>query len=384
MHNIRKASPVLALLAAVSLYAFAGSRPGLTQKWSGYKVLDPIAHRNLTIFPIVAGSSPDTANFLTLDEGVRSGEVVVTEAGRVAPLIRRPLRRPLLRDGPRGQPWPERPNQDSPGGYPEDQVNKLVLVNNSDRPLILLAGEIVTGGKQDRIVGKDRIVPAKSDPIDLGVFCVEPHRWTETASRFGSMNFLMAQPSVRKSAMADKNQQEVWNQVGRASGGIAGAAPSAVESLRATSSYARVMQNRDVWQSVDAVAAPLTESYQHMIRELRTHNAVGVVVAVNGQFIWADIFASNALLDKYWPKLIRSYAAEALTTGNALVHHSNRPEAKAAQAFLENFQGRREIVESEPGVYRHTEIDGDAFRAFELTSLLPAMSFDLHVAKMAD
>ena len=49
-----------------------------------------------------------------------------------------------------------------------DQVNTLVLVNHSKRPLLLLAGEIVTGGKQDRIIAKDRIVPADADPIDLG------------------------------------------------------------------------------------------------------------------------------------------------------------------------------------------------------------------------
>ena len=46
--------------------------------------------------------------------------------------------------------------------------------------------------------------------------------------------------------------------------------------------------------------------------------------------------------------------------------------------------GRHETVESEPGLYRHTEIMGDGFRAFELTSLLPKTGFDLHVAKMAE
>ena len=65
------------------------------------------------------------------------------------------------------------------------QVNQLVLVNNSKRPLILLAGEIVTGGKQDRVIGKDRIIPAESDPMDLGVFCVEPGRWVGSSDRFG-------------------------------------------------------------------------------------------------------------------------------------------------------------------------------------------------------
>jgi hypothetical protein len=136
----------------------------------------------------VADFSHETSRFLTLDEGLRSGEVVVTEAGKVQPLIRRPPR-PTVHYG--------------------DQVNQLVLVNNSDRPLILLAGEIVTGGKQDRVVGKDRIVPPKSDPIDLSVFCVEPGRWVETSSNFRGFDALMAQPSVRKRAMADKNQQQV-------------------------------------------------------------------------------------------------------------------------------------------------------------------------------
>ena len=145
---------------------------------------------------MVADRTHDTRNFLTLDEGVRTGAVVVSEAGSIRPLVRR--------------------HEDYiPGDGAE--VNRLVLVNNSDRPLILLAGEIVTGGKQDRVVGKDRIVPPKSDPIDLAVFCVEPTRWVATKSSFGSFHSQMAQPSVRRSAMADKNQQKVWSAVGSVS-----------------------------------------------------------------------------------------------------------------------------------------------------------------------
>ena len=52
--------------------------------------------------------------------------------------------------------------------------------------MLLLAGEIVAGGKQDRVIGKDRIVPAESDPVDLGVFCVEPGRWVATSEQFGT------------------------------------------------------------------------------------------------------------------------------------------------------------------------------------------------------
>jgi hypothetical protein len=58
--------------------------------------------------------------------------------------------------------------------------------------------------------------------------------------------------------------------------------------------------------------------------------------------------------------------------------------AKQADAFLADMEGRRQMIESEPGIYRHTEVTGDDFKAFSLTSLLPKTGFDVHIAKMAD
>jgi hypothetical protein len=159
------------------------------------------------------------------------------------------------------------------------------------------------------------------------------------------------------------------------------AAPAAsTEEIRSTSSYARLMENKDVKDRVDEVAKPIEQNYQSLIKQLRDRKAVGVVVAVNGQIIWADIFASIELLEKYWPKLVRSYASEAVVT------RAKGGEASLAQAeaFLGNMEGRRETIESEPGIYRHTEINGDGFKAFSLTSLLPKTGFDVHVAKMAE
>lgn len=347
------------LLFATSLLAWAG-------EVSRYKVLAPLSQGKLTVFPIVASSVRDASWFLTLDEGIRSGEVVVTEAGQLPMMIRRPLPRPR---------------------YGAAEVNKLILLNNSDRPLLLLAGEIVTGGKQDRVIGKDRIVPAHSDPIDLDVFCVEPGRWTGASNEFKSMGAQMAQPAVRAKAMADKDQQKVWDSVrGSASETVevtaAAAAPAArpgiVGGLSGTTSYARVMSNGAVQQQVDKIAEPVTREYKSLIAELRAKNAVGVVAAVNGQIIWADIFASPQLLERYWPKLVRSYAAEAMTTRVAY----SKVDVGAAQAFVDKLDGRREVSETEPGVFRQSEVSGDGYHVFELTSLLPKTGFELHIAKM--
>jgi 16S rRNA G1207 methylase RsmC len=202
----------------------------------------------------------------------------------------------------------------------------------------------------------------------------------------------MAQPSVRAKAMGDKDQSQVWAEVKKQQQSMASevvtveAAPaspsggSAASQINSTSSYAVVMENKAVKQEVDKIAKPIEQNYQSLIKQLRDRHAVGVVVAVNGRVIWSDVFASTELLEKYWPKLVRSYASEAVVT--------RTKDAKAtlseAQAFLENMQGRRETIESEPGVFRHTEINGDGFKAFALTSLLPKTGFDVHVAKMAE
>ena len=166
-------------LVAALLFALAAWNHGNGVKAAGgpeegergpYRVLAPIESGNLLLFPVVRADQKSAMEtpFITLDEGLTSGDVEVTEAGRARGLVRR-----------RGGVEP--PNSDR-----GDEVNTLVLVNHSKRPLLLLAGEVVTGGKQDRIVAKDRIVQANGEPIDLSVFCIEPGRWTESSPVFGA------------------------------------------------------------------------------------------------------------------------------------------------------------------------------------------------------
>ena len=342
-------------------------------------VLTPITHGNLTIFPVVGGPDYDTSHIMTLDEGTKAGSVIVTEQGSLRGLVRRP-------------------QQASRGSGP--QVNQLVLVNDSDRPLLLLAGEIVTGGKQDRIIGVDRIVPPKSDPIDLSVFCVEPGRWTGRSDQFASMHSQMAQPSVRVPAMAAKNQQQVWDKVASSSTTVevTAAAPLvSADNADLATTYSQGMIRRmeatifrqgrtarlrmrprwripQVQAKIDSVAG----NYDAVLQQLRKSGAKGVVVAINGELVWADLFASNDLLLRYWQKLVRSYAAEALTT----VGKQKQVDEKEAQAFLDRMSGNREVIETDPGVFRRAEITGDNYMVFTLTALMPKEEFNVHTAKM--
>ncbi|MGP8268790.1 MAG: ARPP-1 family domain-containing protein [Terracidiphilus sp.] len=401
MRNLFRFGLVGAMLLALVTFVHeiaVNAAGGPQESESGpYRVLAPIESGNLLLFPVVRASSKSlgATPFITLDEGIKNGDVEVTEAGKARGLVRHrgSVGVPPTYHDDRFRGAPDYPNDSVRG----DEVNTLVLVNHSDKPLLLLAGEIVTGGKQDRVIAKDRIVPAGADPIDLGVFCIEPGRWTESSATFGasskaSSRSIMVQPSVRQKAMVAKDQQQVWDSVrGSISRMEGAAAPSASTSpgsngmsgsgyyrSMGTTSYAQVVQNNAVSEKVDEAAAPVMKSRDQVLAKLREQHAVGVVVAVRGEIVWADLFADTDLLARYWTKLVRSYAAESLTEGES---HS-APTAADAQHFLNAPSGGTETSEGNVGVYRYRELRSGSTETFVLESLLPGTDYDVHVSKL--
>ena len=354
--------------------AFIGAAPNpVPGKPEGnWRLLDPVAYENITIFPVVSSSTQDTSPFLTLDEGLSSGEVIVSEQG-AAGLAR-------TRDG-----RPVAVPQYSSGA----SVNQLVLINRSKRPLLLLAGELVSGGKQDRIIGKDRIVPVGSEPLPLDVFCVEHGRWTGASSQFGQAKTIV-HPSVREQAAVAQNQNEVWNAVRSgtlaapkaASGGVAGGLPAppppppaplsadvineTIATAAPTQSYAKIYEQSRAGASVDSFVEELRRRFDRATLGLKGERVVGVVVAYGGDVAWSDIFASGELFEQYWSKLLRSYAVEAL----ARPSYRETAAITDAREFLRNLNGR-EVVESEPGVYRWRETTEGRLSLIELESIAP-------------
>jgi len=265
-------------------------------------------------------------------------------------------------------------------------VNQLVLINRSKRPLLLLAGELVSGGKQDRIIGKDRIVPVGSEPLPLDVFCVEHGRWTGASSQFGKAKTIV-HPSVREQAAVAQNQNEVWNAVRSGTsampkavpGGVAGGVPApppaplsadvineTIATAAPTQSYAKIYEQSRAGASVDSFVEELRRRFDRATLGLKGERVVGVVVAYGGDVAWSDIFASGELFEQYWSKLLRSYAVEALARPN----YKEAAAITDAREFLQNLNGR-EVVESEPGVYRWKEITEGRLSLIELESIAP-------------
>lgn len=341
----------------------------------GWRLGERVTYENLTIFPVLASHDADTAGFATLDDALASGDAVVTEQG--AAMLR-------SRDGI------ERP------AYTGAQVNQLVLINRGKRPLLLLAGEVVSGGKQDRVIGKDRIVPVGAPPLPLDVFCVEHGRWTGGSEKFSAAN-TMVHPSVREKAAVEQDQNQVWAAVragttasqsvmvtegGRAAGTAGGAATpapprvtsetlnTAVANVAPTQSYRKIYQSTAVGASVESFTAEIQRRFERATHNLKGERVVGVIVAYGSEVAWSDTFASSELFEAYWPKLLRSYVVEAVT--RPTLRETASPDD--ALDFLRPAKGHTR-EESDPGVYvwrertegRRSEIELEALEPKPLT-----------------
>jgi hypothetical protein len=353
-------SGLLGISAMGFVWASPGS-PGQPGKADGdWRLLEPVSYENLTVFPVVSSSGYDTSAFLTLEEGLSRGEVTVREQGGETMIRNRGNERP------------------APQSYGGPSVNQLVLVNRSKRPLLLLAGELVSGGKQDRIIAKDRIVAPFGDPLPLDVFCVEHGRWS-AGSAFNEAKTIV-HPSVRENAAINQKQAEVWAAVtgGSNVSARAGSATAALPKVSAaeinetvtveaqTQSYTKIYESRRVGSSVDTVVAEMQRRFRRETAGLKGERVVGVVVAYGGEVAWSDIFASSELFDAYWSKLLRSYAVEAVARPNLREETS----VDDAREFLRRLDGHEE-TESEPGVYRWREINANGLSQIELDALQP-------------
>jgi len=324
-----------------------------------WRLLEPVSYGNLSVFPVVSPAERDTSAFLTLEDGLSSGEVTVREQGAEALYRNRDGARPVTRN------------------YGGPSVNQLVLVNHSKRPLLLLAGELVSGGKQDRVIAKDRIVAPFGEPLPLDVFCVEHGRWS-SGSQFSEAKTIV-HPSVREQAAIKQRQKDVWAAV---TGGTTSRTPAetsvatpmvnaevlndTVRDEAPTQSYSKIYESQRVNSSVETVVSEIQRKFRKEIAGLKGERVVGVVVAYGGDVAWSDIFASGELFAAYWNKLLRSYAVEAVARPTL----RERASVEEAREFLRRLNGR-ERTESAPGVYRWREINEDGLSQIELDALEP-------------
>jgi len=340
---LRFAAPIAFAAASLGMAASTAAAPD-----PAIKIAAPLTHENLAIY-LVRGRSAEGPIPATLEEALAKGSVVVHETGN---------------------------------------VRELKIENTGSEPVFIQFGDLVKGGQQDRVLTTSLLIPPRSGQIAVGAYCVEQGRWAkrggEDAAKFSASNAQLFSRSAKVAiARAPVVSQETRPPPGmrsppdgRTSGDRNVVAPPPINQVRPAivppaHDTQRIVQgvrpgNRsgqgEVWDSVSSaqlqlaarLAAPMASEKSKTSLQLTLENerlqkaqaafvtaleakaaadddVIGVVIAINGKVASADIYPSNGLFRKMWPKLVRAAATE------ALAHPAKDAVAPAPVADVETF-----------------------------------------------
>ncbi len=241
-------------------------------------------HANLALFPILGGE-PGDPWYRTLDEAVAAGSLRIEEVGH--------------------------------GGI----VGRLRAVNRGKEPVFLLDGEELVGVKQNRIVNTSCLVP-EGAVVELPVSCVEQGRWSyrrPTAAGSGEALFARARAAkqrrvsdaVRAAGEWRADQGEIW------------------EEIEAKARRMRVRSATRAAADIAEAHRPSLEAYTAAFAPVA--GQCGACFAIDGRLAGLDLFGHQETLAALLPKLVRSYALDALETAGGEVEP---PPAAKVEAFL--------------------------------------------------
>ncbi|MCP5115023.1 MAG: hypothetical protein GY953_29690, partial [bacterium] len=165
------------------------------------RISGPYTHDNLSIY-LVHGRDRVQKKYLTLAEAMEQRKVVV---------------------------------------YETSNVNQLQVENLSDEDVYIQSGEIVKGGKQDRVLEDDIILSTSSGRVDVAAFCVEHGRWTqrgnEPVQAFSTASSAIASPEMKRAVKGSAKQSDVWAEVSAVQERLAKILGAPVKAAESESSY---------------------------------------------------------------------------------------------------------------------------------------------------
>jgi hypothetical protein len=297
---------------AAAAFAAIGASSGPSLAEQGHRLSGPHVYENLAVY-FVHGASAPGAVPLTLQEAVAKGKVQVIETGR---------------------------------------VNELQIENSGTEPVFVQAGDIVKGGKQDRVLTVSFLLPAKSGRLPIASFCVEQGRWTgrgkEDVNKFSSASeampsrsalLAMAAPAPAKDGFRPAGelpaggevavkQKQVWDSVAATQNKLAGGLNSSVASPSSATSLQLSLENAALQGARAGYLAALKAKGE------AEPDILGYVVAINGEMSSANLYPSNAMFRKMWDKQLTAVVTEAIGEKRGPAPVSAAPAAAKATEFL--------------------------------------------------
>jgi hypothetical protein len=249
------------------------------------EVVKNYTYENLRLYPVYAKDSfkilfKNIGNYKALQEAIQKNEVKITE---------------------------------KPSG---GSVNDLTIENISSDTIIIICGDVVKGGQQDRIIQEDIVLAPKSGKKNLKVFCVESGRWSRSDRNYSTSSdviikenkpaefnayFNKGSMSLRKVVEKEKDQSKVWSKVEEIN--------TANKTQTSTKTYTAITTSDNFNKKLDAYI-----KFFHS-KLVSDPNIIGVVVVTGNMVLGCDLFATNSIWKGQMQSLLHSYATEAILNG---------------------------------------------------------------------
>ena len=314
-------APLAASAATLAIFAFSAARAEPAARISG-----PFVHENLSVYFVHGTSTPGPVP-LTLQEALAKGGVTVVET---------------------------------------KSVNELKIENTGTEDVFIQAGDIVKGGQQDRVLTVSLVLPPKSGQVPIASFCVEQGRWSargrEDVSKFSSSADAMPSREAKLAMAApakpaptpgqattgsldqrigarnllggsdiSERQQKVWREVASTQDKLSAGLNERVAAAASATSLQLALENDKLKGARVAYTVALGDKAKGQ------DDVIGYVFVVNGRINSADIYPSNGLFQKMWPKLLAASVTEAIGEKNKQVAAGPMPAMPAideVQKFL--------------------------------------------------
>ena len=214
------------------------------------QLLKPQVYENITVFPLK--SDRPYIDIISLKKGLELGLVKVKECE-------------------------------------QSQVNTLIVENNAVTPLILIDGEEVVGGDQNRIVNSTILIGANSK-MKVSVSCSEKNRWAYK-SEFKQSEYIANYNTRRAKEFASRSSKKFQNVIW-----------SSIDTLEEVNSFS-------------SPTSAMEESYDHMKLKLNdiidnfnvVDNQNGILIMVDGEIKGFELLFNSEIYKDFHSKILKSY-----------------------------------------------------------------------------
>lgn len=190
------------------------------------------------------------------------------------------------------------------GNYAIDNINVLLIKNNSNKPLVLRAGELLIGGRQDRIIARDTVLLPGKKEYQIPVFCIEETRWSSKEKKFKYAG--AAGSDIQNFIDTSYNQIKLWEEIRKV---------LKTNNQTNSSSYASFIEQKTNKDSTDIYVQFFLKAF-----EKKDSSLVGIIVSTRNRVLGADVFINSPLFYQMLPVLLTKYSTDVMFSGSPVLN----------------------------------------------------------------